>query len=99
VPTAEGSKLRITTNAVTNKRKGLLDIEESLGLVVSRNVIVAGGLQQSNDWKFKGPVFLEPFSFAEKLDNRIMGAGISIFLYHYGGWDRGGTASDGAILK
>jgi hypothetical protein len=96
---AGGSKLRITTNAVTSMRKGLLGMEEFLGLVVSKNVIVAGGLQQSNDWKFKGPVFLEPFSFAEKLDNRIRGARISIFLYHYGGWDRGGTASDGAIVK
>jgi hypothetical protein len=52
VPTAEGSKLRITTNAVTSMRS-CLDMEEFLGLVVSRNVIATGewpGLARWGIW-------------------------------------------------
>jgi hypothetical protein len=59
---AEGSKLRITTNAVTSRRSGL-EMEEFLGLAVSRNVIVAGewpGLAkwESGDMRMSGRIAL-----------------------------------------
>ena len=62
VPKEVGSKHRNTTNAVTNRRKGLLDMEEFLGLVVSRSVIAAGwpGLArwESGDIRMSGRIAL-----------------------------------------